>query len=330
MDADLLEQLRDSSPEWISGEVLRRQSGVSRVTISKRIAKLQNLGYQIESSTRKGYRLLAEASVLNAEDLEHRLQGSSLYQHPFVIKHETGSTNDDLRALALEGAPEGTVVVSERQFQGRGRRGRSWFAEAGDALLFSILLRPPVPPGQGTLIPLLAATAVYRALCRLGVKDVQIKWPNDVLLCGKKVCGILCEMSVSLEGIEYAMLGLGLNVSTTESRFPEEIREIACSLASATGRSWERPVVLTAVLEEMELLIHALWQGDRDEILEGWREGAVTPGQDITVTLADGSSVQGQALGVNDEGALRLWLPDGTEQVFHSGEVTLRTNTGHR
>ncbi len=298
--------------------------GVSRVTVSKRVRTLQSLGYRIESSPGKGYRLQEEPQAIVAEDVQARLSGSTLYQHPFVIKTETGSTNDDLKALAEQGAPEGTVVFSERQHQGRGRRGRPWFAAPGDALQFSLLLRPPLPPGQGTLIPLLAATAVYRALTSLGICGVGIKWPNDVLIDGKKVCGILCEMSVSLEGIDYALLGMGLNVATRAEDFPEELKPLACSLVSAAGQEWDRSEVWVAILKEIAGLVERLWAGDASAILEGWREGAVTPGQQVNVILSDESVVSGLALGVTREGALRLELQDGSERVFHSGEVSLR------
>jgi len=327
LDTRLLSLLRESSPGWVSSEVLRQGDGVSRVTISKRVQKLQGLGYKIESSTRKGYRLLGEPNDLHADDLKARLAGTDFYATPFILKQETGSTNDDLRKLAEEGAPEGTVLFSERQREGRGRRGRTWYSQPGDSLLFSILLRPPFPPGQGTLIPLLAATAVYRALTSMGIDNVGIKWPNDVLIEDKKVCGILCEMSVSLEGIEYALLGMGLNVSTPAGDFPEELQSIACSLNSATGKQWDRADVMVQILEDMAHLIQQLWDGDTASILEGWKEGAVTPGQQVDVTLGDGSRVSGQARGVTQEGALVLKLNDGSERVFHSGEVSVRPTT---
>lgn len=324
MDTRILTLLREARPDWVSSRVLRQADGVSRVTVSKRVRTLQSLGYRIESSPGKGYRLQEEPQAIVAEDVQARLSGSTLYQHPFVIKTETGSTNDDLKALAEQGAPGGTVVFSERQLQGRGRRGRTWFATPGDALQFSLLLRPPLPPGQGTLIPLLAAAGVHRAFHRLGVQGSGIKWPNDVLLNGKKVCGILCEMSVSLEGIDYALLGMGLNVATPAEAFPEELRPLACSLASSTGADWDRTQVWVTVLQEIEALVHPLWAGDVTAVLDAWREGAVTPGQTVDLTRADGAVVSGLALGVTGEGALRLRMADGTEQVFHSGEVSLR------
>ena len=322
--SQLLAALREAQPDWVTSEFLRAREEVSRAAISKRIRKLTDLGYDIESSPRKGYRLLAEPSDLTAADLKGLLASSTMYQHPFELLPETGSTNDVLRVRAEEGAPEGTVVLAERQHQGRGRRGRSWIGEPGDSLLFSVLLRPPVPPGQGTLIPLLAATAVYRALGEMGVEGVGIKWPNDVLIHGRKVCGILCEMSVSLEGIDYAILGMGINVSTDPDSFPEEFREVACSLTSSTGKDFSRRDVWVAILKHLETLVKQLWSGDRAGILEAWREGAVTPGQAVDMHLADGSVVSGTAVGLTEEGALTVDLDDGTRRIFHSGEVSLR------
>jgi BirA family biotin operon repressor/biotin-[acetyl-CoA-carboxylase] ligase len=324
----LLAILREARPEWVTSDVLREREAVSRTAISKRIRKLIDLGYQIETRSRKGYRLVEEPSELCAKDVELLLGDSAFYHHPFEIVPEAGSTNSLLRERAEQGAPEGTVVLAERQREGRGRRGRSWEGTPGESLLFSVLLRPSVPPGQGTLIPLLAATAVYRALRELGVQDVGIKWPNDVLIRGRKVCGILCEMSVSMEGIDYAILGMGINVGTETDQFPEAFRDTACSLHSSTGLNWSRREVWVCVLKHLERLLLDFRDGDPQGILEAWKEGAVTLGQQVDVHLADGTTVAGRAVGVNHEGALILELRDGTQRVFHSGEVSLRKANG--
>ena len=323
-ETHLLRALREASPGWVSGQELGREAGVSRAAISKRIRKLLAQGFEVESSPRKGYRLLRADVRLTPGEMARGLATCRFYRHPFHIKEVTQSTNDDLRVLAEQGAPEGTVVFAEVQRAGRGRRGRSWFSRPGDAVQFSLLLRPPIRPGEGTLIPLMAATAVYRTLRNLGVEGVEIKWPNDVLIEGRKVCGILCEMSVSLEGIEYAMLGVGLNVSTPEEAFPPELRDAACSLVSATGKPWSRPQVWLEILKELAPLIDLLWKGEREEILEGWRQGAVSPGQEVELRSANGDVTRGRVQGVNEEGALQLLLPDGTLRTFHSGEVSLR------
>jgi BirA family biotin operon repressor/biotin-[acetyl-CoA-carboxylase] ligase len=325
MNIKLLEALRRAEPEWVSSEVLRQPSGVSRAAISKQIRVLQGLGYEIDSSPRKGYRLIRDPDSLRAEVMQAFLHGTRFADGVYVYKDVTASTNDDIRLLAREGAPEGSVVVSEVQEAGRGRRGRAWFGRAGDSLQFSVLLRPPLPPQDATLLPLLAATAIYRALRELGVDGVEIKWPNDVLIRGRKVCGILCEMSVDMEGIQYAMLGIGMNVNTPGEQFPRELWEIACSLASETGTPWRRSNVLTAVLRHMETLVQQTWDGEPSEILSGWREGAVTLGQQVNVEMGNGKILRGTAEDVNEQGALLVRDNEGVLHTLYSGEVSLGT-----
>ncbi|WFB35627.1 biotin--[acetyl-CoA-carboxylase] ligase [Kiritimatiellota bacterium B12222] len=324
MNFRLVEVLRSTSPDWVSSEVLRQPSGVSRAAVSKQIKALQSLGYEIESSPRKGYRLLREPDALNGELILPFLEGTRFEKAPYVYKEVTDSTNNDIRKLAVEGAPEGCIVFAEVQEQGRGRRGRSWFGRAGDSLQFSLLLRPPLRPQDATLIPLMAATSIFRALSKCGVEDVSIKWPNDVLIRGRKLCGVLCEMSVDMEGIQYAMLGIGMNVNTPGQQFPLEIMETACSLASETGHRWRRSDVLIAILKEMESELQLAWRGDMASILSGWREGAHTLGKRVQMLMPQGETLEGIAEDINEQGALLLRDDSGTLHTLHSGEVSLR------
>lgn len=323
MNIHLLEILRQEAPEWVSSEQLRQPSGVSRAAISKQIKGWQALGFEIESSPRKGYRLLRDPDSLQPEVMLPFLAGTRFAKGPFVFKEVTPSTNDDCRQLAEQGAGEGAVVLAEVQERGRGRRGRRWFGRAGDCLQFSVLLRPPISPQEATLIPLLAATSIARALKEAGVEGVGIKWPNDVLIEGRKVCGVLCEMSVDMEGIQYAMLGIGLNVNTPGERFPVDLQEIACSLASVSGHAWRRDALLVAILKALDGQLALAWQGRFDEILQGWREVAVTLGRRIEVLMPDGRVLKGVAENVNGQGALMLRDDDGCLQALHSGEVSL-------
>lgn len=323
MNIHLLEILRQEAPEWVSSEQLRQPSGVSRAAISKQIKGWQALGFEIESSPRKGYRLLRDPDSLQPEVILPFLAGTRFAGGPFVFKEVTPSTNDDCRQLAEQGAAEGALVLAEVQEQGRGRRGHRWFGRAGDCLQFSVLLRPPIRPQDATLIPLLAATAVARAIKKAGIEGVGIKWPNDVLIDGRKVCGVLCEMSVDMEGIQYAMLGMGLNVNTPGERFPAELQAIACSLASVSGRTWRRGELLVAILKELDAQLTLAWQGDTPQILQAWREVAVTLGRRIDVLMPDGAVLKGVAEDVNGQGALMLRDDNGALRALHSGEVSL-------
>lgn len=319
----LLEQLRGAAPGWVSGEVLRQERGVSRMTVSKQVKRLVEAGYEIESSPRKGYRLLREPDGLTEIIMRPRLRHTRFERGRFVHKDATDSTNDDIRAMAREGAPEGSLVVAEIQNQGRGRLGRKWFGRTGDAVQMSLLLRPPLHPREGTLIPLLAAAAVYRALRSMNVPDVGIKWPNDVLIGDRKVCGVLCEMSVDMDRIEFAILGMGLNVNTPLRDFPVELRETACSLRSVTREPWSRARVMEAVLREMDPLLESAWTGRGECVLRAWREGSVTLGRSVEVRNSRGECLRGVAEDVDGTGALLLKDPMGQTHVLHSGEVSL-------
>jgi BirA family biotin operon repressor/biotin-[acetyl-CoA-carboxylase] ligase len=320
-----LNLLIQHAPDWVSSEILRQPAGISRAAISKQIRKLTALGYEIESSPRKGYRLVREPDKPAAAVMEPLLKGTRFAAGIHRFEEVTGSTNDDIRSLAREAAPEGSWVCAEVQENGRGRLGRSWHNRAGDSLLCSLLLRPPLSPLEATLIPLAAAAAIQRALVEAGLDAVGIKWPNDVLIDGRKVCGILCEMSVDMDRIEHAVLGFGLNVHTPASGFPPELRETACSLAMRGGGPWNRPRILAAILHRLDALLDAVYAGRPDTVLEVWRQGAVTLGRSVKVTFANGQTLEGVAEDVDPRGALLLRLPDGNLRSLHSGEVTLGT-----
>lgn len=323
MKTSILETLRAAAPDWVSSEVLREPTGVSRAAISKQVKRLAAMGYEIESSPRKGYRLVGQRDSLAANLMRLRLEDTRFAKGEYVYRQMTDSTNDDVREMARGGAPEGSLVVAEVQQAGRGRLGRKWFNRAGDSLQVTVLLRPPLSPRRGTLIPLMAASAIYRALEKLGVKGVGIKWPNDVLVDGMKLCGILCEMSVDMDRIEFATLGIGMNVNTPGHEFPGELRGVACSLASATGHAWMRGDVLEAVLRELEALLVPAWDGDLRPVLEAWRQGAATLGREIDVCLGNGRVIRGVAEDVDENGALRLRDADGVLHTLHSGEASL-------
>lgn len=325
---ELLDRLRDAAPEWISGEALGRDQGVSRAAVSKRVRRLVEAGYEIESSPRKGYRLIREPEGLSEAVMRARLRDTRFARGRYLFKASTGSTNDDLRAMAREGAPEGSLVVADIQEKGRGRMGRAWYGRSRDALQMSLLLRPPLPPRESTLLPLLVAVAVRAALERLDVPGAGIKWPNDVLVDGRKLCGILCEMSVDMDRIEFAILGIGLNVNTPLLDFPRELRGVACSIASVTGQPVSRARVMETVLRELDARVQTAWAGRGGEVLDEWRRGSVTLGRRVEVTASRGERVAGVAEDVEDNGALRIRDAAGVAHVVHSGDVTLRPGTG--
>lgn len=321
--AYILEKLREAEGEWVSGEVLRAPFGVSRMAVSKQVRVLRERGFGIETGTRKGYRLVSEAEGLYPELVLPLLQGTRFASAGYRALESTASTNDDIRELAEAGAPEGWVVTAEAQRAGRGRRGRSWFGQRGDSLMVSLLLRPPISPSRCGLLPLLTAVAAREALAEQGVEGVGIKWPNDLILDGRKLAGILCEISSDFDAVSHAVIGLGMNVNTAAADFPGAVRGVACSLRMVTGRTWSRLEILAGYLRQMDGYLCEAWRGDFGRMLADWRAASVTLGRSIEVTLPDGSRLQGLARDLDDSGALVFETRRGEIRHLTGGEVSL-------
>jgi BirA family biotin operon repressor/biotin-[acetyl-CoA-carboxylase] ligase len=308
--------LRDAA-EPISGERLATSLGLSRAAVWKRIKRLQALGYAIVGSPRKGYRLLAIPDKLLPGEIATGLKVRRL-KGPIHHFETLPSTNDLAKELAASQAPEGTLVVAEGQSRGRGRLGREWSSPPGAGLYVSVLLRPPLPPSDLPQITLTAAVAVVRALKRATGVAPGIKWPNDLILAGKKLGGILTEMETESDQIRHLVLGLGLNVNNRE--FPAEIRDLATSLALVTGRSFSRLAILKAWLEELESLYQLFLGREFARILAEWKEYTVTLGQFVRVRQGP-VEISGQALEVAPDGALLIETRTGEIVRVTSGEI---------
>ena len=315
--AAVLQVLRGAA-DAISGEYLAVQLGLSRAAVWKRVHRLKARGYVIEGSPRRGYRLLAVPDKLLPEEV---LQGLKTHCFTGPVHHfETlDSTNDLAKELAVQGAPEGTVVVAEAQTGGRGRLGREWNSPPGVGLYVSLGLRPMLPPMELPQITLTAAVAVVRAVRRVAGVAPGIKWPNDLLLYGKKLGGILTEMETESDRIRHVVVGLGLNVNNPE--FPPELAATATSLTLTAGGTFSRVNLLMAWLEEFEELYgRFLYQGF-PEILEEWKCSTVTLGRAVTVRQGP-REISGQALDISPDGALLLRTNTGEIVRVTSGEIT--------
>jgi BirA family biotin operon repressor/biotin-[acetyl-CoA-carboxylase] ligase len=312
----VLQALRDST-SFISGEALAGRLGLSRMAVWKRIHRLKALGYVIEGSPRLGYRLLGSPDKLLPEEIVHGLR-TQFFRGPVHYFDSLPSTNDKAKELAAAGAPEGALVVAEGQSAGRGRLGRHWESPAGAGLYVSLLLRPPLPPHELPQITLTTAVAVSRALERAAGAAPGIKWPNDLLLEGKKVGGILTEMETESDQIRHLVVGLGINVNNRE--FPPEIAETATSLALALGRSFVRVPLLQAWLEEFEVLYQRFLAREFPAILEEWKLHTVTLGTRVAVRQGP-AIVQGLARDVAPDGALLIETAPGEVVRATSGEI---------
>ena len=318
----LLIYLKEDKGTWVSGEFLAHKMAVSRSAVWKHIGSLKDDGYVIESSRKRGYLLRQTSDLLLADEIREGLNTNVLGKGEIFHFRETDSTNIRAKYLASEGAREGTVVVAEKQTQGRGRRGRTWFSPSGEGIYTSIILRPPISPNEAPKLTLMASVAVAEALLSLTSLKIKIKWPNDILIKGRKVAGILTEISTEMDRIDYVVIGVGLNVNTPRKGFSPDIAHTATSVFMETGKVFPRIALLRAFLEWLEIYYEAFKTKGFDPILNRWKHLADIIGRRISVDLMDNVRV-GKVLDVDKDGFLILQDRTGTIERIISGDVTL-------
>lgn len=311
---DVLAALRAAGEEGVSGEVLARQLDVSRVAVSKHVRALRDLGYEIDGEPGRGYVLLGVPGLLLPAEVELLLE-SKLWTR-LAGGPETGSTNDDCKQLARAGADEGTVVLAGRQTAGRGRLGRTWESPGGGAYL-SALLRPGLSIAELAPLPLATGIAIARALSALGATGVGLKWPNDVWLSGRKVAGVLIEISAESDRVEWVVAGVGVNVAR-EAGAREDAAYVCDFVPDATPAS-----VAAGVLGELES-VYAQFRVEGFGPLAGeYGSRSVLAGRDVRVSNAAGRAIAaGRVSGIDDIGRLVVQTPHGTVAVA-AGDVTL-------
>ena len=306
---EVLAALVQAGPAGVSGEALAARLGCSRAAVHRHVEALRRSGLVV-TGEQDGYRLDADADPVVPALVVPRLRPP--LAGPVEWRAETGSTNDDLTALAREGAPEGTVVGADRQSAGRGRRGRSWLAASRHALLVSVLLRPPVAPVEAGLLPIVVAVGAAEALGA----DARIVWPNDILLDGRKTAGILCEMSADQERVGWAVAGIGVNVRSAPAL--DDARWSPGALADL-GPPPARADLLVGLLDALGRR-YAQWLGEGPgPVLEAFAARDALAGRRIAVSLPEGE-VAGTCAGLDDLGRLRLRTEAG-ERLLSAGEV---------
>ena len=312
------------SEGFVSGQEISEQFGVSRTAIWKVIRQLQDTGYRIEAVRNRGYRLLSEPDLMSQDKIASQLHtdwaGSSL-----LVLDEVDSTNNEAKRQAESGASHGLLVVSESQSAGRGRRGRTWQSESGESIYMTLLLKPDIEPGNASMLTLVMAMAVRRAFETVGVQ-AQIKWPNDIICDGKKMVGILTEMSAQMDCINHIVIGTGLNVNNTA--FSGELKDRATSVYLQTGQKCDRAVLLAEVLRQFEDC-YALYLKSQDlqELRSEYNEHLVNRNQAVKV-LDPKDEFEGTALGINERGELLVLTGEGTKHVS-AGEVSVRGVYGY-
>ncbi|MCD5406832.1 MAG: biotin--[acetyl-CoA-carboxylase] ligase [Desulfotomaculum sp.] len=321
MKDKILNILKANRSEWTSGADICRRLAVSRTAIWKNIKNLKQAGYNIETQHRLGYRLVEIPDFLYPAEITAGLATKCLGQQ-VIHYHQENSTNEAAKKLARQGAEQGTVVVAEQQSSGKGRMGRHWHSAAGADVLFSIILYPEISLAEIPQISMLAVVAIAKAVEKVCAVQAGIKWPNDLLVNGQKLCGVLVEMAAEADRVRYVVLGIGINVNSLPLQWPEEIRSKTTSLRAECGQEVSRVKLIQAVLEALELLYDQWHQQGFAPISKLWRTWCVSQHCPATVKTIQGNYT-GWIEGVSDSGALLLRMDDGRVKTFLSGDVSL-------
>ncbi len=320
-DAKILSALR-ANPGGVSGAQLAEQLKISRAAVWARIEELRRLDYNIEAGPHFGYRLVSSPDALHADDLLARLGKTKIIGRDIQVFEQTTSTNDVMEKLARDGVKEGVVVFAETQTKGRGRLGRKWISPERKGLWFSVLLRPQLRPQEATQLTVASATALRRAIqSGTGLKP-EIKWPNDILIDGRKVAGILTELSAEVDRVRHIILGIGVDVNLEAVELPAELRKIATSLKIETGEMVSRAELAVEILRELDFDYARICGGEFPAVADEWEAGCVTIGKNVTVHLGD-RKIRGRAESLDDDGALLLRTEHGHLERIIGGDVIL-------
>lgn len=324
MKGKVLELLKQQ-PDYISGEEMSRQLGVTRASIWKVITKLKQEGYEIISSTKKGYKLIDIPNSVTPEEILPKLSSNIMGK---VIHYEESvlSTNEVAKTLAREGAKEGTLVIAEQQTKGKGRLGRLWESPKGDGIWMSLVLRPKLLPQQVSQLTLVGGLAMCEAIKEVTGLECGIKWPNDIVVKGKKICGILTEMSAEIEQINYVILGVGVNVNTKS--FSEDL-PYATSLWTIAHKEYSRVEIITSFLRKFESYYNKYTAKKEFSVcLENYKNQCVTLNKKVNIHTSSGSYIA-YVKDVTKSGELLIEKENGEEEIVFAGEVSVRGIYGY-
>lgn len=325
MKKKILFILKNSGSEYISGEKISEELGITRAGIWKHIKALKDIGYEIDSVPNKGYRIIKTPDIITEEEVTPFLKTKYIGRE-YLHFQSIDSTNTQCKRQCAINIIDGLVVTTEEQIQGRGRLGRVWTSPKGTGIWMSIVLTPQISPILAPKITIIGAAAVYSALKDMGV-DPGIKWPNDIVIQGKKVCGILTEMNAEIDRINYVIMGIGINVNMEE--FQEELRDKATSLKIQCGENVSRKELVGKVLNYVEYYYDLFKNtGDIKAVINICREGSILLGKEVRV-INQGKDTICTALDIDQDGELIVKYEDGSIDKVYSGEVSVRGIYGY-
>lgn len=325
----VIKLLRAKGEGYVSGEELSEVLGITRAGVWKEIERLRAAGYDIEAKKSAGYRLLSTPDALTEEEISRGVTGRVIGRR-LICLDTVDSTNNYAKKIAQDGAPDGTAVVSECQTGGRGRMERPFQSPAGKGIYLSVIMKPDLPPGNIVPITAMGAVAVCGAIEKVCGVRPGIKWTNDIVLNGKKICGILTEMSVEAErvALQYVVMGIGVNVLQEPEDFGEEVRGMASSLKHELGKSFSRPALAAGILNELDAVYSEINRGSLDSMLKAYRASCVNIGRDVRV-IGYGSEMTGRAVDIDEKYGLVVETGNGERMTVRSGEVSVRGLYGY-
>ena len=325
MKSEILRLLKESNT-YISGQQLCEQFQVSRTAVWKVIDQLKKEGYQIEAVRNKGYRLIDSPDVMSKAEIES-LMDTKWAGSNVVYYDEIDSTNNRAKEAGDNKAPHGTLFVADMQVAGKGRRGRVWQSPAGSSIYMTILLYPEISPLKAPQLTLVMAIAVAEGIKEVTGLDTKIKWPNDIVVNGRKICGILTEMSTEIDYINHVVIGAGINVNQDD--FPEDIRKTASSLKMELGKQVKRSELIAAIMKSFEKDYEIFVKTeDLSGLQELYNLMLVNLDRDVKV-LEPGNEYEAHALGINKTGELIVRTAEGEEKEIYAGEVSVRGVYGY-
>ena len=322
LDEKILNVLRNNTDTHVSGEELCKLAGISRAAIWKHIEKLREEGYDIEASPHLGYRLVDIPDSLIPTEIKWKLKTGILGKAVISYK-KVDSTNDVAYKLAENGIAEGTVILAEEQAKGRGRHGRRWLSPARGGVYMSCVLRPEIAPNEMPRITLLAAVAVAKSVRDVTGLGAMIKWPNDIVVNNRKVCGILTEIKAEQDRCDFVVIGIGVNVNTKPERLPKGASSLKEELRRAGRPTDVSRIELTRkILEKMEEDYLMLKEKGFEPIIEEWKRLSAMLGSRVKVVLQN-RNFEGQALNIDPDGALVVRLDSGVLEKVSSGDIVM-------
>lgn len=322
---DKLLELLSSSSSHVSGEWISQQLGISRTAVWKAVNRLKQDGYAIESVSNRGYKLVGCSEWITEEGVLLALKSDDFFEKVFVYD-TVDSTNNELKRLHMTTAFHSALAIAEEQTAGKGRRGRSWSSVKGDGLWMSLLLKPEIPPYKAPVLTLVAGLAVCEAIEGATGLEAGIKWPNDIVVEGRKVCGILTEMSAEIETVNYVVIGIGINVN--QEAFDASLKEMAVSLRMLTGKPLDRMQLLSSFTAHFKRrYAQFLRTKDLVGMLDDYQKRCINIGKPLKILWPE-ETVEGRGLAVSPSGELVVETDAGVVKIA-SGEVSVRGIYGY-